>query len=81
MDWKKQYRKAITFSYDDGIEQDLPLLQILRDYGLKGTFNLNTGLDYNHGTWQYGDLCVHRKSTRRIMPDRKLQCMAVCIKI
>ena len=47
MDWKKQYRKAITFSYDDGIEQDLPLLQILRDYGLKGTFNLNTGLDFS----------------------------------
>ena len=77
MDWKKQYRKAITFSYDDGIEQDLPLLQILRDYGLKGTFNLNTGLDYNHGTWQYGDLCVHRMNLEEHKKDYAGQEIAV----
>lgn len=77
MDWKKLYRKAITFSYDDGIEQDLPLLQILRDYGLKGTFNLNTGLDYNHGTWQYGDLCVHRLNLEEHKKDYAGQEIAV----
>lgn len=36
--------KALSFSYDDGVEQDIRLIQIFRQYGLKGTFNLNSGL-------------------------------------
>lgn len=60
-DWKKQYRKAITFSYDDGVEQDIRLLDILNAHHLKATWNVNTGLDYTHGTWKYKDrLWVHR---------------------
>ena len=35
-------KKAITFSFDDGIWQDRPLVDILNKYGLKGTFNLNS---------------------------------------
>ncbi|MBQ8687026.1 MAG: polysaccharide deacetylase, partial [Ruminococcus sp.] len=54
MDWCRNYKKAITFSYDDGVEQDVKLLEILNEYGLKATFNLNTGLNYDHGTWKYG---------------------------
>lgn len=34
--------KAVTFSYDDGCPQDLMLSEILSDYGLKCTFNLNS---------------------------------------
>ncbi len=61
MDWTTQYKKAITFSYDDGVEQDIRLLEILNKFGLKATFNLNTGLDFDHGTWRYDDLFdVHR---------------------
>ncbi len=61
MDWTTQYKKAITFSYDDGIEQDIRLLEILNRFGLKATFNLNTGLNFDHGTWRYDDLFdVHR---------------------
>lgn len=37
-------RKAITFSYDDGVTQDLRLIELLNKYGLKCTFNLNSGL-------------------------------------
>ncbi len=37
-------RKAITFSYDDGVTQDLRLIELLDKYGLKCTFNLNSGL-------------------------------------
>ncbi len=37
-------KKAITFSYDDGVEQDVRLLELFRRYGLKGTFNLNSQL-------------------------------------
>lgn len=33
--------KALTFSYDDGVEADRHLLQIFKKYGLKGAFNLN----------------------------------------
>lgn len=36
--------KAVTFSYDDGVTQDQRLIRILDKYGLKCTFNLNSGL-------------------------------------
>ena len=35
--------KAVTFSYDDGVTQDLRLIEMLNRYGMKGTFNLNSG--------------------------------------
>ena len=35
--------KAITFSYDDGVTQDLRVIEMFNRYGLKGTFNLNSG--------------------------------------
>ena len=34
--------KAITFSFDDGVTQDIRLIEILNKYGLKCTFNLNS---------------------------------------
>ncbi len=36
--------KAVTFSYDDGVTQDQRLISLFDRYGLKGTFNLNSGL-------------------------------------
>ncbi len=36
-------KKAITFSFDDGVTQDKKLIEILNRYGLKATFNLNSG--------------------------------------
>ena len=41
-------KKAVTFSFDDGVTQDIRLIEILDKYGLKCTFNLNSeflGLD------------------------------------
>lgn len=35
--------KALTFSYDDGVTQDRRLLRILDKYGLRCTFNINSG--------------------------------------
>lgn len=35
--------KALTFSYDDGEIQDIRLTELFNKYGLKGTFNLNSG--------------------------------------
>lgn len=34
--------KAITFSFDDGVTQDIRLIEILNKYSLKATFNLNS---------------------------------------
>ena len=36
--------KAITFSFDDGCQQDIRLIEMMNKYNLKGTFNLNSGL-------------------------------------
>ena len=36
-------RKALTFSYDDGRLGDRRLVEIMNRYGVKGTFNLNSG--------------------------------------
>lgn len=36
--------KALTMSYDDGKQQDARLLEIFNRHGIKGTFNLNSGL-------------------------------------
>ena len=37
-------KKAVTFSFDDGVTQDIRLIEILNKYGLKGTFNLDSAL-------------------------------------
>lgn len=37
-------KKAITFSFDDGCQQDVRLVELLNKYQLKATFNLNSGL-------------------------------------
>lgn len=36
--------KAITFSYDDGVTQDVRLIEIFNKYNLKATFNINSEL-------------------------------------
>jgi len=35
-------KKAITFSFDDGVVQDIRLIELMNKYGLKSTFNLNS---------------------------------------
>ena len=41
---KDMFKKAITFSFDDGVVQDKKLVELFNKYGLKGTFNLNSEL-------------------------------------
>ncbi len=36
--------KAVTFSYDDGVTEDKRLAKLLFERGLKGTFNVNSGM-------------------------------------
>lgn len=56
--------KALTLSYDDGVEQDMRLVKILNKYGLKCTFNLNSGLYASEGT-VYPKGQIHRRMTER----------------
>lgn len=42
--------KALTLSYDDGVDQDIRLIEIMKKNGLKGTFNINSGLYAPEGT-------------------------------
>lgn len=39
-----KFLKAVTFSYDDAVTQDIRLIELLNKYDLKCTFNLNSGL-------------------------------------
>ena len=46
-------KKAVTFSFDDGVTQDVRVIEILNKYGLKGTFNLNSAqLDTVGDVWK-----------------------------
>ena len=45
MDFKNSNKlKAITFSYDDAVVQDIRLIELLNKYNLKCTFNVNSEL-------------------------------------
>ena len=35
-------KKYFTLSFDDGLEQDKRIIALMKQYGLKGTFNLNS---------------------------------------
>lgn len=35
-------KKALTLSYDDGMDCDIRLIETMEKYGLRGTFNINT---------------------------------------
>jgi hypothetical protein len=55
-------KRALTLSYDDGVEQDARLIEILNRFGLKATFNLNSGLFAPDGT-VYPKGTIHRRLT------------------
>lgn len=49
--------RALTLSYDDGVTTDAHLAALMRAHGVKGTFNINTGMfadtpqTYETGKW------------------------------
>lgn len=52
--------KALTLSYDDGVEQDEQLIALLDRYGVRCTFNLNSGCYAPEGkVWPAGQ--IHRR--------------------
>ena len=50
--------KALTFSYDDAVTQDQRLIEIFNKYGLKCTFNINSGLLGTGGSLVRQDVTV-----------------------
>lgn len=60
--------KAITFSFDDGVTQDIRMLELLNKYGLKATFCLNSGRLGNAGI----SLTGGRRSSRYKIAERHL---------
>lgn len=52
--------KAVTLSYDDGVESDKKLLDILNKYNMKCTFNLNSGIQTYSNVWNNKGFDVHR---------------------
>jgi peptidoglycan/xylan/chitin deacetylase (PgdA/CDA1 family) len=62
----EKYQKAITFSYDDGVLQDKQLVEIFNTYGMKATFNLNTGIQSRSSTFEIEGKPVMRMDQEEI---------------
>lgn len=51
--------RIVTFSYDDGPEQDARLIELFNRYGVKGTFHLNgKRLLRSTAKWETGRLIL-----------------------
>ena len=59
-------QKAVTFSYDDGVSQDIRLAEIFNSYGMKATFNINSSL--------FGERGIN--ATRLTVPEIKEHILA-----
>ena len=51
-------KRAVTFSYDDGVEQDRHLVELFNTYGMKATFNLNSGIQTGASSFVEGKSVV-----------------------
>ncbi len=47
--------KVLTMSYDDGRQEDYRLVELFNKYGIKGTFNLNAGIDWDDKRVPFSD--------------------------
>lgn len=57
--WNEK-KKAVTFSYDDGVTQDRRLTELFNYYRVKCTFNLNSGLQSYASSWDNNGIIIHR---------------------
>ena len=57
-------KKAVTFSYDDGVEQDRRLIALFNKYGMKATFNQNSGIQTRADTFTQGNIVIHRMNQK-----------------
>lgn len=57
--------KVFTTSFDDGVEQDIRLVTLMKEHKIRGTFNLNTGLFRKEGQ-PYSHPLIRRITQREI---------------
>lgn len=53
--------KTLTLSYDDAVQEDFRLIKIMKQYGLKGTFNINSNDYKEDGYYKDGDSLIGRR--------------------
>ncbi|MBE5959955.1 MAG: polysaccharide deacetylase, partial [Lachnospiraceae bacterium] len=63
MSWEGKL-KAVTFSYDDGVEQDRRLVELFNRYGVKATFNLNSGIQTGANFWESNGTVIRRMNIK-----------------
>lgn len=56
--------RALTLSYDDGVQQDRRMMEILDKHGIKCTFNLN-GSAFEEDERNYAEGQIHRRMAKR----------------
>ncbi len=76
MKWNNKM-KAVTFSYDDGVVQDIRFIELLNKYGLKCTFNINSELLNKSGFLSRNEqrIChykVHKEDVRSIYEGHEI---------
>ena len=66
--------KAFGVTFDDGVTQDIRFVGLLDQYGLKGTFNLNSQLMREEFAWTHQNGTVIRRlpSANLLMVSRQL---------
>ena len=62
-------KKAFNVTYDDGVLQDIRFVELLNKYGLKGTFNLNSGLMEREFEWTHESGLVVKRLKTDIVVD------------
>ena len=61
--------KVFNVTYDDGVLQDVRFVALLNRYGLKGTFNLNSGLMESEFEWTHeSGRVIKRLSKEKAVP-------------
>jgi len=58
--------KALTLSYDDGVEQDRKLIEIINHYGIKAAFNLNSGIQSGSSQWERNGITIRRMNVAHL---------------
>lgn len=61
--------KAFNVTYDDGVQQDVRFVELLNRYGIKGTFNLNSGLMQNEFEWTHECGMVVKRLPEQVVRD------------
>ena len=61
--------KAFNVTYDDGVLQDVRFVEMLNKYGIKGTFNLNSGLMQQEFEWTHECGMVVKRLTEDVVKE------------